>query len=339
MDWLAHYETPKPILAWSDVSLYTLFCQDCSLNATPLLTIRYMVCYVAAFPIVTSFFLNLWNLWCLCTVDKVQEYQSLSLPICTICVHSHRIKSPPRSVCTEYTSGVNASEYSETSPLPHYPAITHYGWVWYKISLSNHQLLSHPSPLTTPSWDVCVMLNNLFSETISVNSCSMNIYHSASFPSNKSLILNWSHDHWPHPCSIWNNSKYKQKTKELVWIETQSTPQAVTKSYVSPPEPSLPWASSLSPPWASVKAALPKIVQLSAGLAQVQVQVHVHHGGRVLLEGGRDLVEGLASCLRHSEEGEDEEEEKKHCEDEEDIGATKFLWRGVVGGRSSFTDV
>lgn len=73
----------------------------------------------------------------------------------------------------------------------------------------------------------------------------------------------------------------------------------------------------------SVNAFLPQVVQLGAGL--VQVQVHIHHSSwRALVEICCNLVEGLAPCLWHPEECEDEEEEEECCEDQEDIWPTKI---------------
>lgn len=43
------------------------------------------------------------------------------------------------------------------------------------------------------------------------------------------------------------------------------------------------------------------------------------------MEGGCDLVKGLASSFRHPEEGEDDEEEEERGEYQEDVGPTKVL--------------
>lgn len=82
----------------------------------------------------------------------------------------------------------------------------------------------------------------------------------------------------------------------------------------------------------SVEALVPQVVQLGAGLVQVHVQVHVHHSSQgALLEVCRNLVEGLAPCLRHPEECEDEEEEEECREDQEDVCPTKFLGKDGIG--------
>ena len=76
-----------------------------------------------------------------------------------------------------------------------------------------------------------------------------------------------------------------------------------------------------------VQSAIPKVVQLGARLVQAQVQVHVHHGRRVLLEIGSDLVKRLAPRLWHPEESEEDEEEDEHCENQEHVRAANVLRR------------
>lgn len=78
----------------------------------------------------------------------------------------------------------------------------------------------------------------------------------------------------------------------------------------------------------SVNAFVPKVVQFRARL--VKFHIHVHHGvvDRGVVEAGGNLVEGLAPCLGHAEEGEDEEEEQQRGEDQEHVGSAQLLGAG-----------